>query len=164
MWHFPSLFLDGIKWPHNNVALLIRNTSFLFEVLFSSSLGHYKIAWITPGSLKRCAERAMFWFKQLCLFFLSFEYLLPLRKASLKTQCVPPQCAPASVYRLIFRRWLSHVWDRLLGYIDNKSSTGGLVTRKQIVSMAMTKPRCRVLIFSISDLLKNGKRVFLSTK
>lgn len=97
-------------------------------------------------------------------FVFSFEYPLHLREVSFKTQCVPPRCAPASVCRLIFRRWLSHVWDRLLRHIDNRSSTGGLVTRKQIVSMAMTKPRCCVLMFSISDLLKNGKGVFLSTK
>lgn len=53
-------------------------------------------------------------------------------------------------------RWLSHVCDMLLRHIDAKSGNESLVVKKSIVSMAMTKPRCHVLIFSISDPIKMG--------
>lgn len=119
------------KWGEHHFCL---QYCFLLQLAF--------IKW--HGSLQAASNDASreWCFDSSKLVFFSCVYLPALREGPLKTQCVPPQCAPASVYRLIFRRWLSHVWDRLLGHIDNKSSTRGLFTRKQIVSMAMTKPRC----------------------
>lgn len=48
----------------------------------------------------------------------------------------------------------SHVYEMMLQLIEVKSCSERLVIKTSIVSMAVTKPRCQILIFSISASFK----------
>lgn len=56
------------------------------------------------------------------------------------------------------------VHESKLKHIDGKSYNERQVIQKPIVSMAMAKPRCHVLIFSILDSFRIGNGVSLAAK